>query len=213
MPTRERLCLVQVIYRLGIEWDCKKKLKSGGFSLIEVLISIFVLAVGVIGVAGMQLTALHTSQQSAFQTVALQLASEMADRMRANDAQMKLDDGANPFLFVDYKSSAEQSTASSKLCYAAQCDNTELAKFDIHEWGKRVATSLPGGRALICRDSMPWDSAKGALKWECNTGNSAPVVIKLGWLGKGKNPDGSLINDPKEPFPPSVAVTVKPYTK
>ena len=48
-----------------------------GFSLIEVLISVFVLAVGVIGAAGMQLTALRTTQQSVFQTKALHLATEM----------------------------------------------------------------------------------------------------------------------------------------
>src|SRR5690606_29049477 len=79
---------------------------ENGFSLIEVLVAVFVLAVGVIGAAGMQLAALRTSQQSSFQTRALHLAAEMADVMRANVGQMKRADAANPYLHVDYRASA-----------------------------------------------------------------------------------------------------------
>ena len=66
-----------------------------GFSLIEVLIAIFVVALGVIGAAGLQLTSIRTSQQSSFKSVAVQLANELADKMRSNDAQMKLSDSSN----------------------------------------------------------------------------------------------------------------------
>jgi type IV pilus assembly protein PilV len=190
------------------------KLNQGGFSLIEVLVAILVLALGVIGVAGMQLTALRASQQSAFQTAAVQLASEMADRIRANDNQMKLDDDANPFLAVDYKSDVEPD-APPALCYAATCNGEELAKFDIYEWEKRVKATLPGGRALICRDSSPWDTTTGALTWKCSggAGSSTSLVVKLGWQAKGKNPDGSSIIDSSKPVPPSVAITIEPYIK
>jgi type IV pilus assembly protein PilV len=192
-----------------------EKRQHNGFALIEVLISVFVLALGVIGVAGMQLTALRTTQQSAFQSTALQLASEMADRMRANDKQVKLGGKDNPFLNVAYPPADGKHKAPNKFCYSDDCSAEELAKFDIYEWEKRVKAALPGGRALICRDATPWDAAKGALTWNCDagTGDSASFVIKLGWRGKGKNPDGSLIADESEPFPPSVAITVKPYIK
>lgn len=185
-----------------------------GFSLIEVLVSIFVLTLGVIGVAGMQLTALRTAQQSAFRTAAVQLASEMADRMRTNDSQMKLAADQNPFLRVDYPPSDGKHIAPGKLCHAkaASCDAEELAKYDIHDWESRVGAALPGGRAVICRDAAPWDADNDALTWTCNpgAGSGAPIVIKLGWLAKGQNPDGSAVVD-GAPFPPGVAITVKPY--
>jgi type IV pilus assembly protein PilV len=190
-----------------------EKLRQDGFSLIEVLISILVLALGVIGVAGMQLTALRTSQQSAFQTAALQLASEMADRMRTNDNQAKLADTDNPFLKVDYSSGTGEPKAPDQLCYA-NCTPEALAQFDIYEWEKRLRAALPGGRAVICRDAAPWDAKAGAFTWTCNpgTGNSGSIVIKLGWRAKGRNPDGSVVAA-NTPFPPSVALTVKPYTR
>ncbi len=182
--------------------------------MIEVMISILVLALGVIGAAGMQLAALRTSQQSAFQTVALELAAEMADKMRANDTQMRQVD--NQFLGVDFRSEGNNEPAAPRvMCYSssANCSAEELARFEIYEWEKRVKASLPGGRALICRDASPWDSAAGALTWDCSGSavGSASLVIKLGW--QAKNPDGTLIADAAKQFPPSVALTVEPYTR
>lgn len=193
-------------------------LEKNGFTLVEVLISVLVLAIGVIGIAGMQLTALRTAQQSAFQTAALQLASEMADKMRANYQQMQLPDKSNLFLNVDYQSADDVVvTPPKKICYRADCSAEELAKFDIYEWMARIKSALPGGRVRICRDSRPWDKAAGAFSWTCPPPaagvNNTPVVIKIGWHGKGRNPDGSVIDDPQKIIPPGVALTVEPYTK
>lgn len=182
---------------------------ADGFSLIEVLVSILVLSLGVIGAAAMQLTGLRTTQQSGYQSVALQLASELADKMRANDSQMKQIDGANPFLAIDYKSAEQGEPASPGSCYGISCSGAELAEFDIYEWKKRIKAGLPAGRAVVCRDAAPWDSANGSLRWSCNGGPGSSLVIKVGW--QAKNPDGSLIEDANSEFPPSVALIVEPY--
>jgi type IV pilus assembly protein PilV len=191
------------------------KLNQNGFTLVEVLISVLVLAVGVIGTAAMQLTALRTAQQSAFQTAAIQLAVEMADTMRANDQQMKLTGDSNPFLAVDYQSATDTAAAGSgTTCYSTNCNAEELAAFDIQEWKTRVKALLPGGRVRICRDFNPWDNAAGAYKWECTpapaSAGIAALVIKIGWHGKGSNADGSAVKDGKLPFSPSVALTINP---
>jgi type IV pilus assembly protein PilV len=187
------------------------KLEQMGFSLIEVLVSVFVLALGVIGVASMQLTALRTSQQSALQTIALELAAEMADKMRANDIQMRHADGQNPFLNVDYRSASGAPAFPDPMCYGhANCGGAELAAFDIYEWEKRLKSALPSSRAVICRDSKPWDSGIKSLKWECDNVTGS-IVIKIGW--QAKNPDGSFTVEEDRPFPPILALIVMPYTK
>jgi type IV pilus assembly protein PilV len=192
-----------------------RKKGSNGFTLVEVLISVFVLALGVIGAAGMQLTALRTTQQSAFQTSALQLAAEMADKMRANDHQMKLADNSNPYLKVDYQSAAGSASADAgPSCYGAgsSCIAGQLAQFDIDEWLKRIDTTLPAGRVLICRDATPWDSGINAFGWDCDaSASNAPLVIKIGW--QEKRPDGTLVRNADKSFPPGVALTVAPYSK
>jgi type IV pilus assembly protein PilV len=186
--------------------------RENGFSMTEVLVAILVLAGGVIGAAGMQLNALRTTQQSGLHSSALQLAVEMADRMRANDSRMKQDDADNPFLSVDYDAATDgDPIAPAAFCYASACNDEQLAVFDIYEWQRRIKAVLPGGRAVICRDATPWDEASKSFDWDCDgaAGKGASLVIKLGW--QGKNPDGSLIKDNNKLFAPSVALTIEPY--
>lgn len=187
------------------------RFRAAGFSMVEVLVSILVLAVGVIGAAGMQLGALRTATQSHLHSNALQLAAELADRMRANDDRMRQDDADNPFLGLDYNAADGPPSAPGTYCYNSDCDAAALAAFDLYEWQQRIHDAFPGGRAVICRDSTPWDSSGGRLQWDCNgTGaGSASLVIKIGW--KGKETDGSLSSDVEGESIPAVALIVAPY--
>lgn len=56
----------------------------GGFSLIEVLIALVVLAVGLLGVAMMQMLNLRFTQSANQRTIATNLAYELIDVMRTN---------------------------------------------------------------------------------------------------------------------------------
>lgn len=182
---------------------------SAGFSLIEVLVAVFVLAIGVIGAGGMQLTAMRSGTQSAFQSSAVQLAGELADKMRANSTSMKQGSADNPYLNIDFQGSPEAAAAPSKFCYAEACNSRELAQFDIHQWQRRLAAALPNARALVCRDAEPWNSAAQSFTWDCSGAGNSSLVIKIGW--QGKHADGSLIRDDAKQFPPSVAFVVEPY--
>ena len=187
--------------------------KTGGFTIIEVLVSIFVLALGVIGVAGMQIHAMRAGQLSGYQTVAVQMASSLADKMRANAVAMRKTGAANPFLF-SYRAGEAGSDSGASACYgAAGCDASEMAAFDINEWQQRLMAALPGARATVCHDSTPvGDGASRMLSWDCDASAgsaNAPIVIKIGWEGRGKNPDGS--SNTGSDYPPSVAMTVEPY--
>lgn len=188
-----------------------------GFSMIEVLVSIFVLAIGVLGAAGMQLAAMRTSQQSVFQAVALQSVTELADKMRANDQMMKKASGNNPFLNIKY-STTDKLTAPSSSCYSQKdyCDATEIAAFDIYEWQQRLKAMLPSAYVVVCNDATPWDDSANGYTWDCDAAaTDGAVVIKIGW--QSKNPDGSLIRtanqtDADQPqFPPNLALVVAPY--
>lgn len=178
-----------------------------GFTMLEVMVALLVLALGIICGTAMQLAALRTRQQSALLTQSLHLANSLAERMRANSIAAPLPDAANPYLSFNYDALAEPSpSAPSPLCYApgAHCDRTQLALFDLYDIKQQVRASLPAGRALVCRDAAMWQG--GRLRWNCTGGAGAPLVVKVGW--RGKNPDGTAALDAEGEFVPGVAVAV-----
>lgn len=182
-----------------------------GFSFVEVMISLFILAIGVLGAVGMHLAALRMTQQSIYQTAAIQLASDAADVIRANALRGAGKGKPSAFSDMDYQSAVDSEPAApSRLCHVDACNADELAEFEMYEWRRRVKSALPNGRIRICHDAHAWDSAKEALTWECDGGRDAdsPLVIKLGW--QAKNPDGSLAADKAGRFPPGVALFVNP---
>lgn len=195
--------------------------KQSGFTLIEVLVSVFVLALGVIGVAGMQLVAMRNSQQSQYQTVAVQLASELADKMRANAIEMKK--GASSAFLFSYDAVTDGTPDPVNSCFSdTGCTAEQMAAFDIYQWKMQLAMPdkdhpnriprLPGGRVKVCSDAAPYVASATSFSWDCpeTPAVGSPMVIKIGWQGKGKNLDGSDNTDGK--YPPSVVITVESYS-
>jgi type IV pilus assembly protein PilV len=64
--------------------ETKSRVRHGGFSLLEVLITIVVVAIGLLGVAGMQVASVKLSDLSAQRTTGINLTNEISNRIRAN---------------------------------------------------------------------------------------------------------------------------------
>lgn len=164
---------------------------ENGFSLIEVLVSIFILAVGVVGAAAMQLSALRTAQQSAFQTTAAHLALEMAEAMLATPVGAH----ANPYLGLDYQATAHPAPATH-YCYGKDtaCDAKAMAGFEIQNFLERLTRELPDARVRICQDAQPWDEAARQYRWDCRHASNAAIAIKLAWAGQEAVAHGEAMN-------------------
>jgi type IV pilus assembly protein PilV len=158
--------------------------RAVGFTIIEVLVAVLVLSFGVVGGAAMQLAALRTRHQSALLSNAIQLASAMADSMRANVEQMRSADADNAYLGLDYDAQTDAHPSNNTLaCFSssAHCGSAQLARFDIHQWQRQLKAAFPGARLVICRDVLAWSGPGDRLSWTCITSPTAPIVIKLGW--------------------------------
>src|SRR5690349_2948264 len=149
-----------------------------GFTFVEVLVALFVVALGIAGAAALQTLAVRAARDAARLADATRLARSLAERMRANPRALALPD--NPYLHLDYDAGSGAPTAPA-LCYAdADCDAENLARFDVFEVAEVLSANFPGGRIRVCRDAGAPDAA-GVLPWTCDPEDGAPVVVKLGW--------------------------------
>jgi type IV pilus assembly protein PilV len=124
-----------------------------GVSLIEVLVALFVLAFGMLGIAGMQTMAMKANQSAFERNAAVIAAYSMADRMRSNQAL------------------ARNGTYNRDLPTSG-CEiptGTEPATIDINQWLTGLANNLGAGSCggitcsgtpVSCRITVRWDDSR-----------------------------------------------------
>src|SRR5690606_22543791 len=75
---------------------------SRGMTLVEILVTVVLISVGLLGIAALQLTTLRSNQEALIRSQASELANNILDRMRANQAGFLADqynvdfDGTGP---------------------------------------------------------------------------------------------------------------------
>jgi len=157
---------------------------QGGFSLVEVLVTIVILSIGMLGSAGMQTAALQANSQTRYQVVAAALASELAEVMRGNHrVALSTEPATNPYL-IDYSTGAL--AAPPVDCLVESCsgstdeDRLSNAQWQVHEWLGRLHAELPSPRVRICFDSTPFHATSGAAEWGCDDTGDV-MVAKIAW--------------------------------
>jgi type IV pilus assembly protein PilV len=172
--------------------------RVGGVTLIEVLVTMVIVAVGLLGLAGMQVRGLSIQKDAHGRALATQLAVDIADRMRSNSA------GVSNYGFVAPYPTGTYTPAPVTQCdetAAAPCTAVQQAQYDLDLWVRRVrgdngqAGALPGGWARIALapgSATAWDvtlmwietgfrsrqATRDALNALGNTCNAVPVVLR-----------------------------------
>jgi type IV pilus assembly protein PilV len=122
--------------------------RTRGFTLVEVLVSLVILSIGLLGIAKLMLFSSHSNDSAYLRSQATDLAYQMLDNMRANSVQ-----AAATAYDTAYTSLA---TSPGFTCVGAgACPN--LALYDVYQWKLRLdatsgfvpAGALPGGRGQI----------------------------------------------------------------
>jgi len=127
--------------------------RSSGFTLVEVLVSLLVISIGLLGVAKLVLSAMKANDSAYFRGQATNLAYAILDDMRANRAYAL----AAPGYQIAYGAVAQPAT----LCInGVVCTPTQQAAYDIWVWKQRlnaannaaagqVVGALPGGDGQV----------------------------------------------------------------
>lgn len=158
---------------------------AAGFSLLEVLIAMAVLAIAMVNLAQLQAATIHAARQAVALEIAHQLAAELAEWIRASTS-------ATTLLAVI----GEDSAPFTFSCYGQNCTPQQFARFEWREWQQRVLHIAPAARISVCRsDHLPLSD------WHCAADDlNAPLIIRIGWPQLPKTLD----------FLPALSITVGP---
>lgn len=118
-----------------------------GFNMLEVLITMFVIAMALLGTAALQAYSLKVSQGGQFRTQAVVLATDLVERLEANVS------GAAAGNYV----ATLPSSAGTSDCSASKCSAQEMAQYDLARFQARMQAALPDAAATITRSGAgPW---------------------------------------------------------
>jgi type IV pilus assembly protein PilV len=127
--------------------------RDQGFTLIEVLIALVVLAIGMLGIAALYIEGLRASRSALVRSEAVVLASNMADRIRAN-----------PEAGAAYGQPAANNPNANCVAGGAGCSPAQMAAHDLRVWLDAIAAQLPEGSGTVeFEDVSPNDGIPAAF--------------------------------------------------
>ena len=159
--------------------------RAQGFTLIEVLITIFVAAIGLLAVAGLQAMSKKFNYDAVQRTSASSLAQSMIESLRSN-----------PGFLEAYLTDDATTVAAPVDCGAggAQCTPLEIAAYDVHRWGQ----ALLGAEAKVDgEDAGGLVDATGCIQRGDIAGLYLVVVAWRGVTGLGDPDADDPADDPR----------------
>ena len=132
--------------------------KHRGVALLEVMISVLILAIGLLGLAQLQATTLKHNESAYLRSQASVLASDILDSMRAN------------------RTAAQTGNYNFSEGDIPPIAPSTIADQDIADWLSNIGTFLPTGSdgLIVCADSNGGDTLA------CSSGSMYTVTIR--WI-------------------------------
>ncbi len=161
---------------------------DAGFTLVEVLVSIIVIAVGLLGIAKLEALAFSNTGVSSLRSLAAIEASSLAAIMHADRIYWGTANPTNPCTVAAPCTVAETgasptitfgtagSLTSPTVCTTASttpaaCTPIVLAEYDFFQWGTALSSVLPNASASVtcttttpveCQIVITWEESRSA---------------------------------------------------
>jgi type IV pilus assembly protein PilV len=185
-----------------------------GFTLLEVLITLIVLSVGLLGLAGLQTMSLRNNHDAYLRSQATIQAYDIVDRMRASALRFVSnpnDPNADPNAaqIARYTLTNSTYTLGQIGIKTAACDTTagctaaELAGHNLYKWVNANRGMLPQGIGVVCRDGSDlvqdpvtdhvgiedgsYNLATDTVTTRCTNKTADPLVVKIWWVDDRTN--------------------------
>jgi type IV pilus assembly protein PilV len=161
---------------------------DAGFTLVEVLVSVIVIAIGLLGIAKLEALAFSNTGVSSLRSLAAIEASSLAAVMHGDRVFWGTANPTNPCTVASPCTVAETGTTpaitfgtvgsltSPTVCTTASttpaaCSPTVLAEYDFFQWGTALSSVLPNASASVtcttttpveCQIVITWEESRSA---------------------------------------------------
>lgn len=146
----------------------KTQQKQQGFTFLESLLALFILSIGLLGVAGMHAQAMKTGFVASQNMAVVLKGEELIEKMRAN-----------PVGLADYAGAA----ASHGCTSGSICIPSQMAADDLFIWQDDLNAILPTPTVQVLVNTTPEDPA----------GDVREVIINIDWSTKSINYNYSTV--------------------
>ncbi len=153
----------------------RRYLDTHGFSLVEQLLSLLIVALAAVLLIRMSAANAIVSQQSARRMSAVRLGSELSAWVQRG-GHLALGTSIDQAL-DDLRTASVNAIASSMCCPPDGCDARSSAWQYLALWQSRLSRSIPDARLMICFGET---DALSVLDWSCGSQGSV-LLMKLGW--------------------------------
>ncbi|NQZ31140.1 MAG: type IV pilus modification protein PilV [Oceanospirillaceae bacterium] len=152
--------------------------RQSGASLIEVLISMVLISIGLLGISASQISSLKLTHSAYQRSQATLLADDIADRMRANINEASK-------TATTYLTASAQGVNHGTNCVnytgplTNSCSTANMAEQDLYDWQQSLVQVL-NGQGILCRDNNP-NNGTSIAAHGCDNALTSPFVIKIWW--------------------------------
>ena len=162
---------------------------QSGFTLIEALVTAFILAVGIMGIVSLLSISKVSQHESIQRTRAVVLAGDILERIRRNPAGMSVYNVGLSAPLGD----ASRGTEPVPNCQSATCSKTELAAHDLWTWERL----LDGASAIVTDGGAPTvglSDVSACIDFTADDGrqNTGIVDVVIQWQGLQETADAVI---------------------
>ncbi len=118
-----------------------KSKHARGFTILEVLVSITLIAIALLGSAALQAYSTKVTQGGQFRSQAVVLGMDIVERIEAN----------NPGAVTGSYIGTLPASSNAPDCVVSMCSPADLAAFDLDQIEQNLVRQLPGGAVTITR--------------------------------------------------------------
>ncbi|MBT3013276.1 MAG: type IV pilus modification protein PilV [Candidatus Thiodiazotropha sp. (ex Lucina aurantia)] len=167
-----------------------KRRYAGGMTLVEVLIAAIVIAIGLLGIASLQISALQGASDAQFRSRATDITASLADRIRSNLTAIAAYAAPNTIptdsciLAPDAPLGTIQRCAMSPdgdVGVVSACTDADMAAYDLWELNCALQGSIPGAELeILCPGGC---------------GPMAEIQVTIRWEVQNRNPNAATATD------------------